>query len=157
MHSWQDLAEFLLGWEMFQTEVVEKIKTHILYSENSTPTPRKSCRLWNNVEKYGRTRQTAYDNVIRRMRFACWITKATDTHSEFVILYYFYAAKMVTRTRLSVTFIHFPSCNLQPQYFRVFSLRIIPPVVLQHLWFDVFLTVHHSIDFSKYQLSAQFF
>jgi len=22
---------------------------------------------------------------------------------------------------------------------------------------DVFLTVHHSIDFSKYQLSAQFF
>jgi len=25
------------------------------------------------------------------------------------------------------------------------------------LKFDVFLTVHHSIDFSKYQLSAQFF
>jgi len=24
-------------------------------------------------------------------------------------------------------------------------------------FFDVFLTVHHSIDFSKYQLSAQFF
>jgi len=23
--------------------------------------------------------------------------------------------------------------------------------------FDVFLTVHHSIDFSKYQLNAQFF
>jgi len=23
--------------------------------------------------------------------------------------------------------------------------------------FDVFLTVHHSIDFSKYQLRAQFF
>jgi len=23
--------------------------------------------------------------------------------------------------------------------------------------FDVFLTVHHSIDFSKYRLSAQFF
>jgi hypothetical protein len=25
-------------------------------------------------------------NIIRRMRFACWITKATDTHSEYVIL-----------------------------------------------------------------------
>jgi len=24
-------------------------------------------------------------------------------------------------------------------------------------YFDVFLTVHQSIDFSKYQLSAQFF
>jgi len=23
---------------------------------------------------------------LRRMRFACWITKATDTHSEYVIL-----------------------------------------------------------------------
>jgi hypothetical protein len=24
--------------------------------------------------------------TIWRMRFACWITKATDTHSEYVIL-----------------------------------------------------------------------
>ena len=24
-------------------------------------------------------------NIIRRMRFACWITKATDTHCEYVI------------------------------------------------------------------------
>jgi hypothetical protein len=33
------------------------------------------------VEKYGRTRQATDDNIIQRMRFACWITKATDTHS----------------------------------------------------------------------------
>jgi hypothetical protein len=26
------------------------------------------------------------DNIIRRMRIACWITKATDTHSEHTIL-----------------------------------------------------------------------
>jgi len=26
------------------------------------------------------------DNTIRRMRIACWITKATHTHSEYVIL-----------------------------------------------------------------------
>jgi hypothetical protein len=38
------------------------------------------------VEKYGRTRESTDDNIIRRMRFACWITKATDTHSEYVIL-----------------------------------------------------------------------
>jgi hypothetical protein len=38
------------------------------------------------VEKYGRVRQATDDNTIRRMRFACWITKATDTHSEYVIL-----------------------------------------------------------------------
>jgi endonuclease III len=38
------------------------------------------------VEKYGRAGQATDDNVIRHMRIACWITKATDTHSEYVIL-----------------------------------------------------------------------
>jgi hypothetical protein len=38
------------------------------------------------VEKYGIDRETADDNIIRRMRFACCITKATDTDSEYVIL-----------------------------------------------------------------------
>jgi hypothetical protein len=37
------------------------------------------------VEKYGTARQATGDNIIRRMRFACWITKATDTHSEYVV------------------------------------------------------------------------
>jgi len=43
--------------------------------------PRKLCRLWDNVEKYGRARQDT-DDIIRRMRFASWMTKATDTHSQ---------------------------------------------------------------------------
>ena len=47
-HLWQYLAEFFLEWRMFQTNVVEKDKTHILYSINIFP--RKSCRLWDNVE-----------------------------------------------------------------------------------------------------------
>jgi len=37
------------------------------------------------VEKYGTTGH-ATDNIIRRMRIACWITKAADTHSEYVII-----------------------------------------------------------------------
>jgi len=32
---------------MFQTKVVEKIKTHLIYSKLFF---RKSCRLWDNVE-----------------------------------------------------------------------------------------------------------
>jgi len=44
----------------------------------------KSCRLWDNVEKYCRYSQATDVNVTRRMRFTCWITKATDTHSEYV-------------------------------------------------------------------------
>jgi hypothetical protein len=38
------------------------------------------------VEKYGTTGQATDDNVMRRMRCACWITKARDAHSEYVIL-----------------------------------------------------------------------
>ena len=37
------------------------------------------------MEKYGRAGETTDDNRTRRMRFACWITMATDTGSECVI------------------------------------------------------------------------
>jgi hypothetical protein len=50
-------------------------------------------------KKYGTAGQATDDNKIRRMRFACWITKATDTHSEYVLL----IATVDTRTPLSVT------------------------------------------------------
>ena len=36
-HLSQYLVKFFLGWEMFQTKVVEKIKTHILCSINFFP------------------------------------------------------------------------------------------------------------------------
>ena len=32
------------------------------------------------------TGQATDDNIIRCMRFGCWIIEATDTHSEYVIL-----------------------------------------------------------------------
>jgi hypothetical protein len=38
------------------------------------------------VEKYGTAGQATDGNMIRRMLFACWISKATYTHSEYVIL-----------------------------------------------------------------------
>jgi len=44
----------------------------------------KLCHLWDNVEKYGTARQAAHD-VMWCICFACLITKATDTHSEYVI------------------------------------------------------------------------
>jgi len=36
--------------------------------------------------KHGRAGQASDDNIIRRIHYACWITKATDTHSEYVIV-----------------------------------------------------------------------
>jgi hypothetical protein len=53
---------------------------------NNFFSPWESCLLWNNVEKYGRARQAIDDNITLRMRIARWISKATDTHSEYVIL-----------------------------------------------------------------------
>jgi len=64
-------------------ETVDKIKTHILCSVTCF---RKSRRLWDNVEKYGTAGQSTDDNTRRRMRLACRISKATDTHSEYIIL-----------------------------------------------------------------------
>ena len=64
---------------MIQIKVVEKMKTHFMFNIFFF---RKSCCLWDNAFK-----NTATDNnIIWRTRFACWITKATNTHSEYVTL-----------------------------------------------------------------------
>jgi len=49
----------------------------------------KIVPLWDNVEIYGTPRQATDGNIIRRMRFACWITKTKDAQSECVILIVF--------------------------------------------------------------------
>ena len=38
------------------------------------------------MEKCAKAGQTIDDNIIRNMRFAFWMTKATETHSEYVML-----------------------------------------------------------------------
>jgi len=66
---------------MFQTKVVEKIKTHSLCSvtffENHTI---YEIRCKNSLE-LGRPQMT-----IQHILIAFWMTKTTDTHSENVIL-----------------------------------------------------------------------
>jgi len=47
---------------------------------------RKSCLLSDNVKNVAQTDgQATHDNITGNMRFACWMTNATDTHSECVI------------------------------------------------------------------------
>jgi hypothetical protein len=48
---------------MFQTNLLEKIKTHILCSVTVFFFFGKSCRLWDNVEKYFRVGQTTEENI----------------------------------------------------------------------------------------------
>ena len=41
---------------------------------------------WDNVQKYYTAGQATDDNIIWHMRYAFWITKATNTHSKYAIL-----------------------------------------------------------------------
>jgi hypothetical protein len=56
------------------------------------------------AEKYGRVRQATDENIIRRMRFVCWITNATVTHSEYVVRSTFPRQKWLRERTLSVLF-----------------------------------------------------
>jgi len=40
--------------------------------------------VYKNVPKYGTAEQDTSDNTIRCMLLAYWISKVTDTHSEYV-------------------------------------------------------------------------
>ena len=64
------------------------------------------------MEEYSRSGQATGDNIIRRMRFTCRIPKATDTHSEYVILIAIVRhKKIVKRTRLNITVhVHYIAC-----------------------------------------------
>ena len=55
IYLWAYLAQLFLEWEMFETKVVEEIKTNILFSVIIF---KKSCLLWDNVEKFCRVGQT---------------------------------------------------------------------------------------------------
>jgi len=67
---------------MFQTKFAEKIKTYLLFwitffFENRA-VYRIKCK---DIVEPGRPQMAVW-----RMRIACWITKATNTHSEYLIL-----------------------------------------------------------------------
>ena len=38
------------------------------------------------MQKYGGAREATNGDIIRHMRLLCWITKATHTYSEYVIV-----------------------------------------------------------------------
>jgi len=76
---WLYLAELFLEWEIFQTKVVEKIKTHIL---SFITFFRKPYRLYNNVEKYCTAEEVTHDNINTGHAICMWIIKAPDKHTH---------------------------------------------------------------------------
>jgi hypothetical protein len=92
------LAQFFLEWNMFPTKVVEKIKTQILCAVIFF----KSCRLWENVEKYRRARKAKDDNMAHTH---CILYNQGYKHTlRLCNTYCFSTATMVARTRLIVTY-----------------------------------------------------
>jgi len=81
VHLWYFLAELFIEREVFQKGVVEKSRTHIWVSvfffSKIFPL------IWDNVDKYGRA---GHATAIWRMRIACWVAKAANTRSQYVIL-----------------------------------------------------------------------
>jgi len=84
---------------------------------------RKFCLFLDNVERYVRDRQATVGNVILRMRFACWINKATNIQSVICNTNSFSTATTVRRTSLNIMFI-------RPLPVLIFS----PLPCLERLW-----------------------
>jgi len=75
---WSHMAQFFLEWEVFQKNLYLNSKHSFCstFLENSAIYE----ITWKNIVQPDRPRF-----VICRMHIACWITKATDTNSEYVI------------------------------------------------------------------------
>jgi len=92
-------SSLLLRIRNVSDKFVEKYETHIsVFSSLSptpldptpTPTPSPENRvvyeiMWKNIVQPDRPQMTIW-----RMRIACWITKATNIHSEYVMLIFFH-------------------------------------------------------------------
>ena len=126
---WAYLAHFFLEWEKFQANILEKFKTHILGS--ITFFFRKLCRLWHNVDKY--FRDTQAQMAIWHKRIACWIPKATNTHSEYLLLIVFLLQQWLQEraTILRNTYIAYLVC---PFYSRSCPYSFLHIFTLKQFW-----------------------
>ena len=94
VHFSSYLAQFFLEWEMFQAEVIDKVKTNILCSRiHPLELVRPQMTVW-------------------CMHIACWIPVYTYTLRS-CNMFCSSTATMVAQTCLIVTlYVHCPSCSL---------------------------------------------
>jgi len=102
----ESLPEIFVEWEMFQTKFVEEIKTLTFYVELCPPPENRAFVevMWENMVQLSGHRWC----IIWRMRFSCWITKAT----EYIILFVFWRQQW-SRERAWILRLHLPglSCS----------------------------------------------
>jgi hypothetical protein len=124
---------------------------------------RKSCRLWDYVEKYCRARLAIDENMVHAI--ACWITKSTHTHTLRVCnTLCFSTANTVARERFNTRlndslflicayfdfcykyqyYTYFRCLNVSGVFFRLFQIS-----ALQLLWecYSIFWILSASVGF----------
>ena len=69
---------FPLRMKNVSDKVVDKLETHILCLITFFENRAFYEKMWKNIAEPGRIQMT-----IRLMRIACWIPKATNTHTQF--------------------------------------------------------------------------
>ena len=97
MHLWWVSRWIISGIRIISGPCVAKIKTHYFFSVYPPP-HLKIVPLM----RYGRVRHVTDHDVIRRMRFARWLTRATNT-LRICNTNCFFILTTVVWTRLSVT------------------------------------------------------
>jgi hypothetical protein len=71
--------------------------------------------MWKNMVQTG---QATDGNIIQRMRFACCITKATDTHSEYVTLISFPRQQLLHERASELRlYVHWLFCSFSPSLY----------------------------------------
>jgi hypothetical protein len=114
---------------------------------------RKSFRLWDNVEEYCIARQATDDNIIRRMRFACWITKATDTHWGCVTLIAFPRQQWSLKSASVLRYTYF-ACFVKVSFHlhQVFSVVFLFQVFEEMILYVYAATCHEPMCFASHVL-----
>jgi hypothetical protein len=94
---------------MFQIKLVEQIKTHVF----SVTFP-ENCTVSEIILKKCAAEQGTDNSIIRFMRFACSITKATNANSECVILLLFHGTNGYTNAPVRYIILTLPVLLVTP-------------------------------------------
>ena len=103
IHLWSYLAQFFLEYIIFQTRVSRKSK-YILYIkffffENYADHE----IMWKNIVEQGRPHMT-----IGRMHIACWMHKARNTHSKYLLIIAFPLQQLLHECASTLRYITLP-------------------------------------------------
>jgi hypothetical protein len=106
-HLWSYLAQFFLEWKMFQTKVVEKINTHLMFNNFAFENCVVYEIIWKNI-------YILYSRTGHRWKYGACALHAIylrlQTHTQ-IMKYCFCTATMVTWMHHIISlYVHCPSC-----------------------------------------------